>query len=147
MNINPCKSKGGIIMTPPGKNLRDSFVCNLFRTPFSEKKVEWTKKILPSKKIWKKIYGGVPRITELGQNLKKKLKTITKNINLKVDSECLDIYLTPCKKAKRSEIYFSCYRRQKLFLPISRPQRTLTIFYSFFTVQKLSSNIYYSKGI
>ena len=58
-------------MTPPGKNLRDSFVCNLFRTPFSEKKDEWTKKILPSKKFRKKIYGGVPRITELGQNLKK----------------------------------------------------------------------------
>ena len=53
-------------MTPPGKNLRDSFVCNLFRTPFSEKKDEWTIKLLPSKKK----FMGVPRITELGKNLK-----------------------------------------------------------------------------
>ena len=58
-------------MTPPRKNLCDSFVCNSFRTPFSEKKDEWTKKILPSKTIRKKIFGGVPRITELDQNLKK----------------------------------------------------------------------------
>ena len=34
-------------------------------------------------------------------------------LNLKVDYECLDMYLTPCKKAKRSELYFSCYRRLK----------------------------------
>ena len=53
-------------MTPPVKILRDSFVINLFRTPFSEKKDEWTKKIFQSKKnIW-----GVPRTTELGQNKK-----------------------------------------------------------------------------
>ena len=64
-------SPRGVIMTPPRKNLCDSFVCNSFRTPFSEKKYEWTKKILPSKKIRKKIFGGVPRITELDQNLKK----------------------------------------------------------------------------
>mgnify|MGYP001321469086 CR=1 FL=1 len=56
---------------PPGKNLRDSFVCNLFHTPIPEKKDEWTKKMLPSKKMEKNIYEGVPRITELGQNLKK----------------------------------------------------------------------------
>jgi len=30
--FNPCKSKGGHY-EPPGKNRRDSFVCNLFRTP------------------------------------------------------------------------------------------------------------------
>ena len=76
--------------------------------------------------IEKKNYtGGVPRTTELGQNQ----KIISKNINLpgywhftiwkdkinsKLDSESQDIYLTPCKKAKRSDIYFSCYRRLKL---------------------------------
>ena len=53
------------------KNLRDSFVINLFRTPFSEKKEEWTKNLFQSKKM-KKIYGAVvPRTTELGQNQKK----------------------------------------------------------------------------
>ena len=68
--LTPASLRGGH-NDPPGRNLRDSFVCNLFRTPFSEKKDEWTKKILPSKKNRKKIYGGGPRITELGKNLKK----------------------------------------------------------------------------
>jgi len=57
-------------MTPPVKNRRDTFIIDLFRTPFSEKKDEWTKKIFQLKKFWKKIYGGVPRTTELGRNPK-----------------------------------------------------------------------------
>ena len=59
VRLTPSSLRGGH-NDPPGKNLRDSFVCNLFRTPFSEKKVEWTKKILPSKKIRKKYMGGPP---------------------------------------------------------------------------------------
>jgi hypothetical protein len=73
----------------------------------------------------KKIYGGSPESSNLAKS-KKKLKTNTKNINwldychftifkdnlnLKVD---FDIYLAPCKKAKGSEIYFSCNRSLKL---------------------------------
>ncbi len=59
------------------------------------------------------------------------------------DSESLDIYITPCKKAKRSEIYFSCYRRLKSAYfcrfrgrdKLSRKLVFLTIFYSFFYSQ------------
>ena len=115
--VNPCKPKGGHNYPPPVKNLRDSFVINLFRTPFSEKKDEWTKKLFQSKKNEKKYMGGSPE----PPNLAKIKKIFPKNINLpvywhftiwkdkiilKVDSESLDIYLAPCKKAKRSEIYF-----------------------------------------
>ena len=104
IHFTPASLRGGH-NDPPRKNLCDSFVCNSFRTPFSEKKDEWTKKILPSKKIRKKIFGGVPRITELDQNLKKYFQNINlpvcchftiwkDKLNLKVDYECLDMYLT-----------------------------------------------------
>ena len=47
-------------MTPPGKNLRDSFVSNLFRTPFSEKKMNGRINFCHRKKIEKKFTGGPP---------------------------------------------------------------------------------------
>ena len=62
----------------------------------------------------------------------------------------LNIYLAPYKKAKRLDIYFSCYRRltsANFCDEISRNFVFVTIFYSFFAVQKSTSNIYYSKGI
>jgi len=56
------QGQGGVIIPPPPvKNRRDTSIIDLFRTPFSEKKDEWTKKI----------FGGVLRTTELGRNQKK----------------------------------------------------------------------------
>ena len=77
--LTPASLRGGH-NDPPGKNLRDSFVSNLFRTPFSEKKDEWTNKLLTSKKHKKKITGGPPN-QQTWPKSKKKLKTNTKNIN------------------------------------------------------------------
>ena len=101
-----------------------SFVI-YFAHRFLRKKLNGRRKFCHRKKIEKKYMGGSPE----SPNLAKILKNISKNINLpvcchftiwrdklnlKVDSESLDMYLTPCKKAKRSKTYFSCYRRLKL---------------------------------
>ena len=77
----------------------------------------------------------------------------TCNIEHVLDTE--DLHLVPQEIAERWKIYFSCYRRLKLAYfswfrgrdELLRKFVSLTIFYSFFTVQKSTSNIYYSKGI
>jgi len=54
-NANLTLARPGSHNDPPIKNLCDSFVIDLFHTPFPEKKDEWMKKLFQLKKNEKKI--------------------------------------------------------------------------------------------
>ena len=105
----------GVIMTPLEKIFATLSFVIYFAHRFLRKKMNGRRKFSNRKKFEKKYMGGSPE----SPNLAKILKNISKNINLpvcchftiwrdklnlKVDSESLDMYLTPCKKL-RDRIY------------------------------------------
>jgi len=106
--FNPCKSKGGHNDLPPLEKISAtlSFVIHFAHRLLRKR---WMDEENCAIETWPKSKKLFPKIS-----IYRFAGTIWKDkLNLKVDSESLDIYLTPCKKAKRSDIYFSCYRHLK----------------------------------